>query len=88
MTTYTHIYEYDGSEGYPVGGDDVLVEGECGWHTIMTVQAVSDIMRDGQYGGSYVLLACAESDTDYGVLSQAEQDAAWEDMRHVGVLES
>jgi hypothetical protein len=54
----------------------------------MTVQAVSDIMRDGQYGGSYVLPACAESDTDYGVLSQAEQDAAWEDMRHVGVLES
>lgn len=79
--TYTHEF-YEQGNGFPKIGDEVLVEGDGGWHAIKRVTAISRI-HTSQGVANHVYLALEDADIDYDDLSDAEADAAWENLHHV-----
>lgn len=84
MAKYTHQFIEQGN-GYPSVGDEVLVEGDMGWHEIKVVAEISPI-HTRQYQPNYVYLTLEAADRDYDDLSDAETDKAWSDLHHVAEI--
>lgn len=83
---YTHIFHETGN-GFPTVGDEVLVEGVCGWHTIMQVVEISSV-HTRQWAPNYVYLSLDAADRDYDELDDDDAREAWESLHHVSVMDS
>lgn len=87
MTTWTHQFTEQGN-GFPDVGDDVLLEGDCGWHTLLRVLEIDSIStaQTGSGMGNSVLLRCERSPNDYDDMNDDAADAAWESLHHVAEI--
>lgn len=81
MTTYTHVFRESGN-GFPRVGEAVLVEGDCGGHSIMRVVETSPI-HTRQWAANWMYLTLGPADREWDDLTEMEQDAAWEGLCHV-----
>jgi hypothetical protein len=86
MNKWTHIF-HEAGNGFPQDGDDVLVAGRCcGNHKIMRVKDSSRI-HTHQWRANWIYIQLEDSDSDYGDMTEEEQDEAWENMYHVDLCE-
>lgn len=83
-SNYTHVFHEQGN-GFPRIGDEVLVEGDCGWHKIMRIVGMSHI-HTRQWQPNWIYLALEDADRDYIDLSDADADDAWEGLHHVAEM--
>ena len=85
MMDYTHEF-HEAGNGFPDVGDEVLIEGDCGWHKIKRVASISPI-HTRQWQPNMVYLTLDDADRDYDDLSADSADAAWEDLHHVILIQ-
>ena len=78
MDQFTHVFHETGN-GFPGVGDEVLIEGDCGWHKVHTVTAKSSI-HTRQWQANWIYLTLSDDSRDY-------DDTDWDDLYHVAEIE-
>lgn len=81
---YTHIF-HEAGNGFPKVGDEVLIEGNCGFHEIKKVTEISHIHTE-QWQANRVYLTLEDADRDYDNLSDDDAKDAWENLPHVSAI--
>ena len=86
METKTWTHEFcEAGNGFPGVGENVIVS-LGGDIRLLTVKQISSI-HTSQWQANWVYLVCEDADQDWDDMDEDEQDAAWENMHHVGPLD-
>ena len=86
MTTKRYTISEAGN-GWPQIGDEILIEGACGWHTLAVVVSGGNIATHGSGRANTCDVETTEDGArDWDDLTDDEKDEAWESLAHVDLL--